>query len=149
VRPLRGREPEASRTGQARDVRLPRLHAHVHAEPKGAFRRAAEDHAQAAAGEAARGEDRAAASHAPTHPRTGRLPARRPRRAHAVLRCARQQRVTGGIPAPVDVAVAARPEPTWWPSPRLLGAVQPQARPVAPEPAHLPSLAGEATWRHY
>jgi site-specific DNA recombinase len=62
VRPLCGGEPEAGRAGQARDVRLPRLHTRLWEDAERAIHRAAADHAEEAASETAGGQERTPAT---------------------------------------------------------------------------------------
>src|SRR5207245_10749543 len=87
VRPVCGREPAARRPGEARDVRLSRLHAYLREEEEQwTVHGAAADDSAEAASEAERGESRAAAAPARPDPAGGRVAAVGHSRASAVLR---------------------------------------------------------------
>jgi group II intron reverse transcriptase/maturase len=68
IRPPGGRGAEAERTGQARELRLPRLHARLREDPEGAVRGAAADVSQATAAETQGGQNRTEEPHACTRP---------------------------------------------------------------------------------
>ena len=62
--PFAAERPAARRAGEAGDVQLPRLHAHLREEEEWTVHGAAADDAEEVAGEAERGESRAPATHA-------------------------------------------------------------------------------------
>ena len=90
IRALRGRAPAARRQGEAGDVRIPRLHAHLREEEEWAVHGGEADDPEEGASEAERGEGRASATVARSDPSSGYMAASgrgwaRPllRRAHA------------------------------------------------------------------
>ena len=76
-------QPAAARRREAGDLQLSRLHAHLREEEEQrTVHGAAADDAQAAAGEAERGESRTPATHARPHPRSGHSGCARWSRGH-------------------------------------------------------------------
>src|ERR1700758_5450543 len=100
--------PATARSREARDVQLSRLHAHLREEEKQRnVHGAAADDAQAAAGEAERGEGRASAAHARTHPRTGPMVASGGAWTPPVLRSAHELSGADAVSAPSRTALAS------------------------------------------
>ena len=95
--PFCGRTTPAWRTGQARDVQLPRLHAHLREEEERTVHGAAADDAEQVAGEAEGGQNRASATLARPDSCGGPVAALGGQRALPVLRRAHEH------PSPVGV----------------------------------------------
>src|SRR6266571_3350517 len=92
IRAIRCRKPKEARTREAGDVQLPRLHAHLREEEEQwTVHGGAADDPQAVAGEAERGESRAAATQARPDPRGRHVVALGCRWAHPLLRGADEQ----------------------------------------------------------
>ena len=93
-------EPGGEGSGQAGDIRLPGLHAHLRGDQERAVPAETHHDRQADAGEAGRGQRPAEAPHAPADPGAGPLAGQRGARAYGVLRRARQHPGGGGLPRP-------------------------------------------------
>src|SRR5260370_5226163 len=91
------------------DVQLPRLHAYLRekAEQWTVYGAAAND-SQKVAGQAERGESRASATHAPTHPRSGPMAASGRAWTHPVLRSAPEPKRAVDLSVPSGAALASR-----------------------------------------
>src|SRR6202011_3640822 len=115
---------------EAGDVQLSRLYAHLREEEEQwTVHGVAADDTQEAAGEAERGESRASATHARTHPRARQVAAGGCGWTHSLLRSAHEPTGAGAFSIPsrlvlASLAVAAEPE-----RPRSLG---PHAAPHHP-----------------
>src|SRR5215216_4071212 len=103
---------------------------------------------EADASEAARGQGRAAATHAPARPRSGALAAKCAARALQLLRRARQQRGAVRLPPPGSATLAALAIATQPARLRDLGADGPHRRSLASAGPHPASLARSALRRH-
>jgi hypothetical protein len=90
---------------QTRDIRLPRLHAHLREDEERTVLVEAQDHFEADAGEAGRGQGPTPATHASPHSGTGALVGKRGARAPRLLRRAWQHRRGSGLPYPGDTAL--------------------------------------------
>ena len=138
------RNRQGARRRQTRDVRLLGVHAHLREDQDRALLADAQDHLEADAGQAGRGQRPMPATPASTHPGTGALAGKRGARAPRLLRRARQQRRHRGLPQPSDAALvqgASAPQPA---HPPHLEADVPPRRPLAatrPHPASLPTRA--------
>jgi len=109
TRLLRGREPAPRRPGEARDVQLSRLHAHLREEEEQwTVHGAAADDPEEAAGEAERGESRAPATLARPDPEGGRVAAVGHSRESAVLRGADELAGPVHVPFPSGAALIPR-----------------------------------------
>src|SRR5207249_2289147 len=108
VRPICGRAPAAGRQGEAGDVRLPRLHAHLREEAERTVHGGEADDPEEVAGEAARGESRAAAPPARPDLAGGDMAGSGCRWAHPVLRGAHEQPGHRPVPVPGGRALAPR-----------------------------------------
>src|SRR5439155_15526007 len=125
-------QPAKAWRREARDIQLSRLHAYLREEEEQRnVHGAAANDPQKTAGEAERGESRASAAHARTHPRTGQVVASGRAWTHPVLRGAHEH--TGAVDLSVPSgaalasrAVAAQPE---WPCP--LGSYAAPHQPLA------------------
>src|SRR5467141_1843048 len=91
------------------DVQLSWLHAHLREEEEQwAVYGVAANHPQKAADEAERGESRASASYAPTHPRTGQVVASGGAWTHPLLRSAPEPKRSVDLSVPSGAALASR-----------------------------------------
>src|SRR4051812_42729708 len=75
-----------ARAPEARDVRLPGIHAYLRDDQEWAVRAQAGHEQEAVAGEATRGQDRADATPPPTHPRAGAMAGERRAGTRQLLR---------------------------------------------------------------
>ena len=110
---------------------------------------AAADDSQKVAGQAERGESRAPQAHAPSHPGTGQLVARRRRWTHPLLRRAHERSGVAPLSIPCRLALAPR---AFSAKPERSSPLGPNAaahRPLAASRPRLPPLPLEATWRHH
>src|SRR5262249_49383123 len=133
-----------------RDVRLPRLHAHLREEEEQRLLHgAAADDSYEVASQTERGESRASSTYARPHPGIGQLAARPRWRTRPLLRSAHQRPGAALLsipsrPALAPCAVEAQPERTR--SLESNAAAHPQ---LAAPRSRLPPLSSEATWRHH
>lgn len=100
---------------ETRDVRLLGLHALLREEQRRGFLAQAEDHVEADAGQACRGQRPDQAPPASSHPGAGKVARQRGARTLRLLRRARQHRRRAGIPTTGDLVLvqgAAAPQPT-------------------------------------
>ena len=152
VRPVRGRAPGGAGRREARDVRFPRLHAHLREDGNGTFPGQADHDLEADAGKAERGQRPAQAAPARARPGARAVAGQRGTRPHGLLRGARQHPGRPGLPDTGDPALArgsAKPQPARLPKlepdepPR--GAVAP-ATPASctPTPTSASTFAPEA-----
>src|SRR6516225_5544562 len=139
IRTVRGRESEAARRREAGDVQLPWLHAHLREEEEqwNVHGGAAND-AQAAAGQAGRGENRAPATPAPTHPGHGAMAAFGSEWALPLLRRAYEHPVAAHLPVSDRLALAPRAFAAQSERPHPLGPHAAADHPLAPSCSHLP-----------
>src|SRR5437773_391577 len=147
VRAIRGRAPTARRRGEAGDVRLPRLHAHLREEAERAVHGGPANDPEEAAGEAERGESRVAATPARADPRSGGVAASGHHRAPEVLRGANEQAGAVHVLFAGRVALVPRPEAAQPDCPAHLGADAAAHSALAPTSAHHSPVSLEATWR--
>ena len=98
VRAVRRPRPVRPGPGQAGDVRLPRLHAHLREVKERAVLGQADHDLETDAGEAESGQRPAQAAHASAHSGAGPLAGQRGARAHGLLRRARQRQGNQGLP---------------------------------------------------
>src|SRR5882724_7419476 len=107
---------------EARDIQLSRLHAYLREEEeqRNVHGVAAND-PQKAAGEAERGESRASATDARTHPRTGQVVASSGAWAHSILRRAHEHTGAADFSVPSRMALAPRAVAAQPERPRPLG----------------------------
>ena len=140
--------PGGPGSGQAGDVRLPGLHAHLREVQERAVLGEADHDLETDAGQAESGQRPAQAAHASAHTGAGPLAGQRGARAHGLLRRARQLRGGGGLPRPGDPALAegaAAPQPE---NPGQLDADGPDPETMATAGPRDASLPGGALRRH-
>ena len=145
--PFAAENRQPRRQGEAGDVQLPRLHAYLREEAEWTVHGGEADDPGEVAGEAERGESRAAATHARPDSRGGRVAEDGRRRAPAVLRGAHEPASLVHVPFPggptvVPHAAAARAAQA-----THLGADAAAHSALAAPRAHYSSLSPEATWR--
>src|SRR3990170_4808960 len=147
VRPVRGREPAARRPGEAGDVRLPGLHAYLREEEERTVHGGTADDPDEGAGEAQRGEGRAAATLARPDSGGGGMVAVGRRRAPAVLRGPDEWAGPGHVLFPGGATLVPCPEAAQPDRPAQLGADAAAPSALAPPSPHPPPLSSAATWR--
>src|SRR6266480_3250632 len=133
--------PQGTGPRPARDVLVPRLHAHVREDAGRTVRAAAQDDRKADGGQAARGERLAHATTSLACRRAGAMAGQRSARARRLLRGSRQHPCRVGIPETGHAALgpgAAAPEPA---PPPDLGKDGPTRGTVDPSRPHHASLA--------
>jgi group II intron reverse transcriptase/maturase len=144
-----GRQPPATGTRQARDLRLPGVHALLRNHQQGKVHGPAADQCQAHACQAACGEGRDATAHAPPNRRAGPVPAKRGGRACALLRRARQRPAHAGLPVPSGPDLASNAEAAQPEQAAVLAPHEPPCGSLGAFPAHLPPLPEPASDRHH
>src|SRR5580692_4475944 len=132
---LRDQQPEKARRRETGDVQLSRIYAYLHKEEKqrNVYGAAADD-PQKTAGKAERGESRASATHARTHPRTRQMVASGGAWAQPVLRRTHESQCAVAVSVPGRAALASRAvaaQPEW-------------SRPLGTHAAPHPSLVAAA-----
>ena len=145
VRAVRRRATAGARSGQAGDVRLPGLHAHLREDAgTGASCSSAITIAKRMRAKLREVKDELHATPASAHPRAGPVAGQRGARALRLLRRARQQRAVSGLPQPGHPALvrgATAPQP----APRLnwerMNRIADPMAPTRPHHASLPRRA--------
>ncbi|HEV7808186.1 MAG TPA: reverse transcriptase domain-containing protein [Solirubrobacteraceae bacterium] len=138
------RDRAKRRQRPARDVSVPRLHAHLRDDEERTVQAAARHEQKADAGQAQRGQDRAEATPAPAHPRPRTLAGKRSARALRLLRRARQQRGAARLSRTGHLALvpgAAAPQPTLRDELGADATPRPAMAPNGPHPAPLATTA--------
>jgi len=110
VRSVRGPGSGEAGSGEARDLRLPRIHAYLREEEERQVRGASADDEEEAAGEGEGREDGASHPPARSRSRSGEMVGLGGAGARPVLRCAPKQPGDQPIPAPGDRSVVSQPE---------------------------------------
>ena len=142
-----GPAPPARRPGEAGDVRLPGLHAHLREETERTVHGGTADDPAAVAGEAQRGEGRAAASPARPNSGGGGVAAVGCQRAPAVLRGPDEWAGPGHVLFPGGATLVPCPEAAQPDRPAQLGADAAAPSALAPPSPHHAPLSSAATWR--
>ena len=109
VRKVRGSEPEETRAGATRDIRLPGIHALLQANPERRFRTGAQANRKARETHTASGRGKAAQAHARRQGGHGEMAGAGAERMAELLRRPDQLPVTGSIHANVEAALDANP----------------------------------------
>src|SRR5208337_476571 len=134
--------------GQAGDVRLPGLHAHLREGRERAVLAEADHDLETDAGQAESDQRPAQAAHAPAHTGAGPLAGQRGARAHGLLCRARQLRGGGGLLRPGDPVLAESAEAPQPENQGRLDADGPDPETMATTGARDASLPGGALRRH-